>query len=484
MQPHLNWRELENLVSELTHGISGLFVDRVVIPQRPEFKDGFIKQEWAIRLTNSKQEFLFLFSVRPQHPYFIFTKGKGPKAAEHATRSGFDLLLHKELSGQRVTGVHLFKNERSFAILFDGLALVLQMIPAHPEALLLQCSAKDLQSQKPLKILGRTRKQPLEPGYIAPVVPEIKNEAKVRDELASSLSAYKQKIEESLLEESFSLRQKTANQEIKQQLKRLQSRLTQTQKAEQDAINEPDYKYWGDLLKGLLGLDVKPQKGVWKVQDWETSKKIEIPADPKLTLSETVKKMYSLASRKKRRIEEAGIRVDSFENKISKLLKLQKMLEEKDFKTIADVEQQLGLSAAPVAEKSKTKKARFGWAGYTFFSKEGLPICVGRSRDENLELTFKFANGNDLWLHVRGRPSAHVVIALRSKNSASLETILDAAYLLMHYSKLTNKTEVDYTFKKYVKRIKDSTEASYTNNKTIFVEPNPKRLQELLAQQT
>ena len=43
---------------------------------------------------------------------------------------------------------------------------------------------------------------------------------------------------------------------------------------------------------------------------------------------------------------------------------------------------------------------------------------------------------------------------------------------------------MDYTFKKYVKRIKDSTEASYTNNKTLIVEPQAERLKRLLGQQT
>jgi predicted ribosome quality control (RQC) complex YloA/Tae2 family protein len=140
--------------------------------------------------------------------------------------------------------------------------------------------------------------------------------------------------------------------------------------------------------------------------------------------------------------------------------------------------------AAPDPARTKHSAPKSGWLGKRFESREGLMILVGKSRDENLELTFKHARGNDLWLHVRGRPGAHVVIPLTSGRSASLETLLDAAALAIHYSGGANwgKTEVDYTFKKYVKRIRDSTEASYTNNKTLVVEPQPERLKRLLGQ--
>ncbi len=86
-------------------------------------------------------------------------------------------------------------------------------------------------------------------------------------------------------------------------------------------------------------------------------------------------------------------------------------------------------------------------------------------------------------MHVRGRPGSHVVIPVQSGKSVPLETLLDAANLVIYYSggESWGKTEVDYTFKKYVKRIKDSTEASYTNNKTLLVEPDRVRLKRLLG---
>jgi predicted ribosome quality control (RQC) complex YloA/Tae2 family protein len=157
---------------------------------------------------------------------------------------------------------------------------------------------------------------------------------------------------------------------------------------------------------------------------------------------------------------------------------------------VSELEHAAGLSApATPTGEAESPKSKSGtgvpsrWTGKTYFSKEGLPILVGRSKEENLELTFKIARGNDLWMHVRGRPGAHLVIPLPSGKSASLETLLDAAQLVILHSggKNWGKTEVDYTFKKYVKRIKDSSEASYVQNKTLLVAPDPKRLERLTA---
>jgi predicted ribosome quality control (RQC) complex YloA/Tae2 family protein len=92
-----------------------------------------------------------------------------------------------------------------------------------------------------------------------------------------------------------------------------------------------------------------------------------------------------------------------------------------------------------------------------FVSAEGYPILVGRNNEQNDRLTMKVANGNDLWLHVGGgRPGSHVVIKLPKGKTASLESLLDAAALAVHFSKARGerRVEVVYTHKKNVRKPK------------------------------
>ncbi len=157
-----------------------------------------------------------------------------------------------------------------------------------------------------------------------------------------------------------------------------------------------------------------------------------------------------------------------------------------DFTALESLEQNLGIERDPTLKPSgKKEKAKLGFTR-KFKSKEGLEILIGKNRQENLELTFRIAKGNDLWLHLKGRPSSHVVILLPSNRTASLDTLLDAAQLLLHFSsgKDWGATEVDYTFRKFVKKIKNSEEVSYTQNKTLIVKPDQERLKRLLVQVT
>ena len=504
MRPPLNWREIARLSEWIDPEIIGMFIDRIVVPARPEFPEGYLKHEWAVRLTSRGREATLIFSIRPNRPGLQWLDGKGPKAAAAATRSGFDLSLNKLLSGRKVTGFVAVPKERTVVLWLDGgLGLVLTLIPALPEALFIEGRPEDLAKRRTVKILGRSRTSKVEAEGAMFTFPDAAGSPEnlgYRAEIFDSLASYARAAREDLDLEAFDLRLTRIRSRIAQDLKQAKTRYAQNAKTLESARTESDYRHRGDLLKSVMGLN-PPLSGAntRKVVDWDTGEETEIACDPKLGLKEQVEKFYSLAKRKERRILEADLRLANFAEKRDKLEAMRVELDRVALSAlrgkmkIAELipfETKLGLTvgapetAEAKAIQGKGTAGKGGWTGKTFLSREGLPILVGRSKDENLELTFKFARGNDLWMHVRGKPGAHVVIPLRDKKSASLETLLDAAYLCLHYSGGADwgKTEVDYAPKKHVKRIRDSSEASYVNNKTLIVDADKKRLQELLSQ--
>src|SRR5690348_11346367 len=119
MTPTLNWRELTSLVDKIRPEVKGLFVDRIIIPERPKFPNGYIKGEWSLRLTGRRQEATVLFSIRPRHPYIAFLSGKGPKASTQATHSPFDLNLSKHLKGARLLEIEALRQERIVILWFS-----------------------------------------------------------------------------------------------------------------------------------------------------------------------------------------------------------------------------------------------------------------------------------------------------------------------------------------------------------------------------
>jgi predicted ribosome quality control (RQC) complex YloA/Tae2 family protein len=133
----------------------------------------------------------------------------------------------------------------------------------------------------------------------------------------------------------------------------------------------------------------------------------------------------------------------------------------------------------PGAKKTRTDKFRH------FVSAEGYAVLVGRDNEENDELTMRLANGNDLWLHVGGgRAGSHVIVRLPKQKTASLETLLDAATLAVHFSKARGQAriEVVYTQRKHVRKPKGLPAGAVVpaQTKTISVQLDEARLKRLL----
>lgn len=146
------------------------------------------------------------------------------------------------------------------------------------------------------------------------------------------------------------------------------------------------------------------------------------------------------------------------------------------------------LPTAPQQPKPSSRPANKTPPGENFrryVSAEGYPILVGRDNEQNDRLTMRHARGNDLWLHIGGgRPGSHVVVRLPKQKTASLETLLDAAHLAVHFSKARGEPRMDviYTFKKHVRKPKGLPAGAVvpSQTKTITVLMDAERLRRLL----
>jgi len=107
--------------------------------------------------------------------------------------------------------------------------------------------------------------------------------------------------------------------------------------------------------------------------------------------------------------------------------------------------------------------------------RHGNAIYIGKSGNENDEVTFSLAGPNDSWLHARGVPGSHVVIRWRNQGDEAPETIEAAAKLAAWYSRNRNSgsVEVDIAPRRYVRKIKGAGPGmvTYRNERTIAVNP-------------
>lgn len=126
---------------------------------------------------------------------------------------------------------------------------------------------------------------------------------------------------------------------------------------------------------------------------------------------------------------------------------------------------------------SRTKEDR-PYAGHSIkelVSPAGWKVLYGENATSNDYLTTKVARPNDLWFHVRGVTSAHVVLLTQNQpDRVQRDDLAFAARIAVSKSasKHSNYVTVDYTLKKHVRKPKKSAPGfvTYSHEKVLHVE--------------
>lgn len=110
-----------------------------------------------------------------------------------------------------------------------------------------------------------------------------------------------------------------------------------------------------------------------------------------------------------------------------------------------------------------------------FTTSDGLPVLVGTSGRGNEVVTFRLAGPEDVWLHARGFPGAHVILKTGGR-PAPHSSLVEAAQLAARYSaaRQDGRVPVDWTLRKHVRKAKGGRPGLvlYTGEETILVEPS------------
>lgn len=144
----------------------------------------------------------------------------------------------------------------------------------------------------------------------------------------------------------------------------------------------------------------------------------------------------------------------------------------------------LDKKALKAAKKGKPGKGGKGAKGkaaapgggvpLSFQSREGFTLLVGKNSRQNEEVTFHQASGNDVWLHARGVPGAHVIVKAAGREIPR-STIDQAASLAAYYSQARGITNapVDYTLQRHVRHMKGGGPGMviYERERTLYVDP-------------
>ena len=143
--PLLSFRELDAYLAlartHLALEHSTFRVERIFVPEAKGHPQNYFKHEWVMDLYSPQQSVQLYFSVRAQQCGFVLLPAKTLKPCTLASRSGFDLSLHKSLVGTKLLSLNALQNDRMMNLRFSGsgnFSLYLVFIPNQPEAILLE----------------------------------------------------------------------------------------------------------------------------------------------------------------------------------------------------------------------------------------------------------------------------------------------------------------------------------------------------------
>lgn len=308
------------------------------------------------------------------------------------------------------------------------------------------------------KLDGRTRLSLLEIGDVQQVL---------YDPL-EALNAYTRNY---LYETGFVLQYEQAKQQLAKKLNGTQVVLEQTEAQLQELRHNRSYSQTADILMANL-TNIPPRATEVELYDFYTDTTRTFKLKQNESPQKQAEKLYRKAKNQHVEVRQLEEKV---ERKLEEVILLEDALQElEEVKTYKQLKVFLRDHAALLNNKKQAQQE----IPFRLFEAEGFKILVGKSAQNNDQLTQKHAYKEDIWLHAKDVSGSHVVIKHQAGKTVPATVLEKAAQLAAYYSKRKSDSlcPVMYTPKKWVRKPKGAAPGAVVveREKVLLVKPeNP-----------
>lgn len=420
----------------------------------------------AIDFRLREPAFLFV-SAEPSAPRMYLIRRRVRDLEKQSTPPApFSLTLRKELADTELKAIEKDAADRIVRFDFEGRddlgnpkrrVLVAQLTGRSANLLLLDADNWIVQTARKTEGEGQRPGDPYRGpegrGESTAAQRESKLIRQIRAGESASASEAADSYFTSLLEQrTFAARAGAARAELRKKIAQQEKLLKQLEgdlKSHEDAEHQ---KRVGDLLLANLTTGRREGNHVELIDYFaDDGSTIQIELDQSVSFQEEANRRFGLYSRSKRAVAQIKVRIAAVEDRLRKL-KLEQASLEKD------------IDARHLDEKPSTRAPAGGSKNAVqkipgtrrYISSDDFEILVGRTANDNDQLTFKVARPNDLWLHAADYGGSHVVVRNSTKKEIPHLTLIEAAQLAAYFSqaKKDPKVDVHYTERKFVSKIK------------------------------
>jgi predicted ribosome quality control (RQC) complex YloA/Tae2 family protein len=273
--------------------------------------------------------------------------------------------------------------------------------------------------------------------------------------------------------EAYDAAKKPIREQLQEAIDRIERRLDSLRRSQRDDSERERLRQSGELLLAYQ-YAITPGQTSFSAQYDFDQPALEIPIDPSVNAVENAKRYFEEYEKAKRANAGVPSLIKAAEREVAYLHQLATDLELAsnwpEIGEVQDVLQAGGYWRGPKTARPKGSKS----APLKVTTPDGIVIWVGRNARQNDEVTFVKGKPEDLWLHARGVPGAHVIIKSGGRPVAA-SVLQRAASLAAYYSASRGEghVSVDATERRHVRKIKGGNAGMVTYRNESVIEAAP-----------
>ncbi len=256
---------------------------------------------------------------------------------------------------------------------------------------------------------------------------------------------------------------------------RTEKKLLIQREALADSEKGEHYRRCGDLITSNIYRIKRGDKSFTAVDYYdENCAEVTVELDERLSPAANAQRMYKLYNKCKTAKIVLTEQISKWEEELLYLESVQSFLDSAETEQdISDLRDELYSAGYASKMRGYRPQKVSNSKPLKFVTTDGMTLYVGKNNLQNDRITFKLAEKDDVWFHVKDIPGSHVILATEGREPTDRD-YTEAAGIAAGYSKATGDlVAVDYTRVKNIRKPSGSKPGfvTYKTNYTAYVRP-------------